>query len=72
VKERYGVKETGKLGVIIMPAFNLLLGGTPVNVKKTSDELLGPLLRNNFVDMENAELYLLDGTFLGKLKYMTH
>jgi len=67
VKERYKIK-TGKLEVIIMPAFNHLLGGTPVNVKTTSDELLGPLLKNDFVDMETAEIYLLDGTFLGKLK----
>jgi len=67
VRERYKVNP-GKLEVIIMPAFNLLLGGTPVNVKTTSDELLGPLLKNDFVDMETAEIYLLDGTFLGKLK----
>ena len=67
VRERYKVNP-GKLEVIIMPAFNHLLGGTPVNVKTTSDELLGPLLKNDFVDMETAEIYLLDGTFLGKLK----
>ncbi len=51
-----------------MPAFNRLLGGVPVNVKKMSNELLGPLLKNNFIDMNNAEIYLLDGTYLGKLK----
>jgi len=68
IKERYKVKKTGKLEVIIMPAFNRLLGGTPVNVKTTSDELLGPLLKNNFIDMNDSELYLLDGTYLGKLK----
>lgn len=72
VKDKYGVKKMGDLEVIIMPAFNPLLGGTPVNVKKTSDELLGPLLRNDFVGMDDAELYLLDGTFLGKLKNIIH
>ncbi len=51
-----------------MPAFNNLLGGTPVNIKATTDELLGPLLKNNFIDTKTAEIYLLDGTFLGKLK----
>jgi len=71
VKERYKVK-TGKLEVIIMPAFNNLLGGTPVNVKTTSDELLGPLLKNDFIDMTNSNLYLLDGTYLGKLKNLVH
>jgi len=68
VKERYKIKKTGKLKVIIMPAFNYLLGGTPVNVKTTSEDLLGPLLKNEFIDIDNAELYLLDGTYLGKLK----
>jgi hypothetical protein len=62
------LKKTGKLKVIIMPAFNDLLGGVPVNEKRPSDELLGPLLKNEFIDMEKSELYLLDGTFLGKLK----
>jgi len=68
VKKRYKVKKTGKLEVVIIPAFNDLLGGTPVNVKTTSDELLGPLLKNNFIDMKTAEIYLLDATYLGKLK----
>ena len=71
IKERYKIKKTGKLEVIIMPAFDNLLGGTPVNVKKTSDELLGPLLKNEFIDMDESELYLLDGTFLGELKNIT-
>jgi len=68
IKERYKIKKTGKLKIIIMPAFNRLLGGTPVNVKSKNDELLGPLLKNNFIDMKTAEIYLLDGTYLGKLK----
>jgi len=68
IKEKYKIKKTGKLEVIIMPAFNNLLGGTPVNVKTTSNELLGPLLKNNFVDLNKSQLYLLDGTYLGMLK----
>lgn len=51
--------------LILMPAFNGLLGGTAVNDKNS--ELLGPIMKNNLVDMMNAEIYLLDGTFLGKL-----
>jgi hypothetical protein len=72
IKEKYKVKKTGKLEVIITPAFNNLLGGTPINIKTTSDELLGPLLKNNFIDLNNSELYLLDGTYLGKLKNIVH
>jgi len=67
IMKKYKVKKTGRLEVIIMPAFNRLLGGTSVNVKRKSDELLGPLLKNNFIDMNFAEIYLLDGTYLGKL-----
>lgn len=67
IKEKYGVEKTGNLELTIMPAFNLLLGGTPVNIKKTNNKLLGPLLKNNFMDMRNSELFLLDGTYLGKL-----
>jgi hypothetical protein len=68
IKQRYKVETTGKLEFIIMPAFNRLLGGTPVNVNRNNDELLGPLLKNNFVNMNKSEIYLLDGTYLGKLK----
>lgn len=71
IKEKYKVKKTGKLEVVIMPAFNNLLGGTPVNVKTSSNELLGPLLKNDFVNMKTAEIYLLDGTYLGKLNDIT-
>jgi hypothetical protein len=72
IKERYKVETTGKLEFIIMPAFNRLLGGTPVNVKRNNNELLGPLLKNDFVDMNESEIYLLDGTYLGKLKNLVY
>ncbi len=46
--------------VIIMPAFNDLIYGTPVNSGK---RLLGPLFK--LIDLKNADAYLLDGTHLG-------
>lgn len=49
--------------VIIMPAFNDLLGGVSVNNFK--GRLLGPLLGSRCIDLASAELYLLDGTYLG-------
>jgi putative SbcD/Mre11-related phosphoesterase len=52
--------------VIIMPAFNDLGSGTPVNNKKP--EFLGPMLKNRYIDTGNAEIYLLDGTALGRLR----
>ena len=68
IKGRYRTDKIGKLEIIIMSAFNRLLGGTAINVKRTNDELLGPLLKNKFIDIDESELYLLDGTYLGKLK----
>jgi len=60
--------------IFILPSFNDFLGGKPLNEKKAKDlknkELLGPVLRSEAVDMENAEIYLLDGTFLGTLKQL--
>ncbi|UCE36526.1 MAG: metallophosphoesterase [Thermoplasmata archaeon] len=61
-EERYP-KSNPKL--IIMPTFNDLLGGIAVNERDS--ELLGPIMKNKLVDLDNAEIYLLDGTFLGKL-----
>jgi putative SbcD/Mre11-related phosphoesterase len=45
--------------VIIMPAFNDLIYGTPINAGK---KLLGPIFGQ--IDLENADAYLLDGTHL--------
>ncbi len=51
--------------IIIMPAFNTLGSGTPVNAPKP--EFLGPMLKNKIIEIPNSEVYLLDGTALGKL-----
>ena len=48
---------------IIVPAFNRMLGGSPVNVE--GQELLGPLMNSELVDMKNARLHSLDGIDLG-------
>lgn len=53
--------------VIIMPAFNDLLSGTPFNAVN-SKHLLGPFFKSDMIDVKNAEAYLLDGTCLGKIK----
>jgi len=61
--------------LFIMPSFNELLGGRPLNERKLagkprSERIVGPVLRSEAVDMEDAETYLLDGTFLGTLKQL--
>jgi len=58
--------------LLILPSFNKFLGGQPMNQKGAgksakSKMFIGPILRSKIVDMDNAELYLLDGTFLGAI-----
>jgi len=58
--------------LFIMPCFNDFLGGRPINRSgydryPRSIEYLGPVLRSGSVDFDNAETYLLDGTFLGTI-----
>lgn len=56
----------GKLpeSFIVVPAFNRMLGGSPVNV--IGEGLLGPVLNSPIADTDNADVYLLDGICLGK------
>ncbi|MCL6579667.1 MAG: metallophosphoesterase [Candidatus Bathyarchaeota archaeon] len=61
--------------LFIMPSFNDFLGGRPLNEQKLSERaeserIVGPVLRSGAVDIENAETYLLDGTFLGTLNQL--
>ncbi|MEM2137197.1 MAG: metallophosphoesterase [Candidatus Methanomethylicia archaeon] len=62
--------------LIIMPSFNDFLGGRSVNrISIFRDEALkdfmGPILRSGGVRLDEAEIYLLDGTFLGTLNQLT-
>ena len=67
VKKKYKIKKIGKLQIAILPTFNKLLGGVTIN-RKTNKELIGPILANSFMNINNSKIYLLDGTFLGSLK----
>ena len=55
--------------LFILPSFNQFLGGRPINErkrgKKRADDYIGPILRSGCVNIDDAEVYLLDGTFLG-------
>ncbi|MDI9395955.1 MAG: metallophosphoesterase [Euryarchaeota archaeon] len=53
--------------VFIMPAFNELCGGVAFN-ESTQEDLLGPVFSSGGIELENAEVYLLDGTRLGLIK----
>lgn len=61
--------------LFIMPSFNDFLGGRPLNERRLSgrsqaERIVGPVLRSEAVDMENAEMYLLDRTYLGTLSQL--
>ncbi|MDA0524413.1 metallophosphoesterase [Methanococcoides alaskense] len=53
--------------VLVVPAFNELCGGVAFN-ESVRDDLLGPIFSSGAVELDNSEIYLLDGTFLGILK----
>jgi len=69
LRVQFGV-ELATTELYIMPSFNDFLGGRPINEnrnkkEKGSEASIGPVLRSEAVSVENAALYLLDGTFLG-------
>ncbi|MEM0048981.1 MAG: metallophosphoesterase [Candidatus Bathyarchaeia archaeon] len=62
--------------LIMMPPFNDVLGGRAINRVPTLKEevfrdFIGPVLRSGGVMLNKAEIYLLDGTFIGFLDKLT-
>ena len=74
VKKHFNFKpRTTQL--FIMPSFNDFLGGRPINETKPrrkgqTSPMIGPVLRSEAVDLDNSEIYLLDGTYLGTLNQL--
>lgn len=52
--------------LFVMPAFSGLVRGAAVN-REMPKELIGPMFKAGSVKLDDAEAYLLDGTFLGKI-----
>jgi len=50
--------------LLVMPAFSELISGAAVN-RNVNEKLLGPMFKAGAVRLDDAEVYLLDGTFLG-------
>ncbi len=73
LRERFHVKLAAARCVFV-PPFNDFLGGRPVNSRKLEEshagERLGPVLRSGAVDMDDAEVHLLDGTYLGRVRQL--
>jgi hypothetical protein len=68
-KTHFNMKPKAKQ-LFIMPCFNDFLGGRPVNKKRKNRSYIGPVLRSEAVNMDKAEVYLLDGTFLGTIQQL--
>lgn len=58
-----------ELGIVV-PAFNHLAGGVPVNSEEEAEESpekeISPLTRNKVFNVAEMDVYLLDGTHLGR------
>jgi hypothetical protein len=65
VKEKYKIKRTGKLNVIVMPTFNKLLGN--IDMSKLIEREYNSVIMNKLMNMKKSKIYLLDGTLLGSL-----
>ncbi len=63
IKEKYE-KFNKKIKLILIPAFNPLVGSV-INI--TKKKRLGPILNNNLFKLNDALVFGLDGTLLGKL-----
>lgn len=71
LKERFSIEVKVK-NLIVMPSFNDFLGGRAVNKTSTFNgalfkDFIGPILRSGGFLLKKAEIYLLDGTFIGVL-----
>jgi putative SbcD/Mre11-related phosphoesterase len=60
LKEKYA--DSNDPQILILPAFNPLCGGISAN----REGIMGPI--GKIIDVENIEVYLLDGSSLGKIK----
>jgi len=73
LQEHFKVKVRASQ-LFIMPSFNDFLGGQSINRKtlgsSRSRAFIGPILRSKSVDIDNAEVHLLDGTFLGTVNHL--
>ncbi len=68
-KEKLILKYPGALDsmlFVVLPAFNPLCGGLAIN----EDGIIGPL--SSVLDVDHTEVFLLEGTHLGLVKYLKY
>ncbi len=54
-----------KIKLVLLPAFNPLVGST---INKPKEKQLGPILNNKLFKLNDALLFRLDGSLMGKMK----
>jgi len=74
VKKHFNFKPR-TVQLFVMPSFNDFLGGRPLNETKPrkkgqASTMIGPVLRSEAVDLDNSEIYILDGTYIGTLNHL--
>ncbi len=57
--------DIGDPKIIILPAFNPMIRGMVIN-RSPDDSYISPILKSGAVDVDRAEVYLLDQTFVGR------
>jgi len=72
--DRFGVRLRSSQ-LFIMPSFNEFLGGQSINKRSMGKDVksrafIGPVLRSGSININAAETYLLDGTFLGTVNQL--
>jgi putative SbcD/Mre11-related phosphoesterase len=68
-RRKAGVGKRGDLDCLIMPSFNDFLGGQSINRGDFGEvEYIGPILRSGLMELGESDVYMLDGTYLGKAK----
>lgn len=59
----YRTKKKGEGKLIVMPPFNKMVGGHPINRDKSFD--FGPVLSSGTIPLDSADIFMLDGTRAG-------
>ncbi len=72
IKKRYNFKKPlpSRIECTIIPSFNDLLGGKVINLNNWGNQYMGPLMKSEVLNLHDAEIFLIDGTYLGNVKQL--
>jgi len=72
MKKRTNFKKllSSRIECTVMPSFNDLLGGKVINLDNWGNQYMGPLIKSEVLNLHDAEIFLIDGTYLGNVKQL--